>query len=185
VSAWPSPEQIHLNSWAGYRKTRTPRRSFEGSALSDGIVSLFVHPPDGATGPTSEQTAAIEFLLSRESQLSSTLVETIFRAYPRIREEYLECTEDDDVEELIPEMETADSLKGLIGLANVHILPVARDGLAYVGFEFGCMWEEEGGLGVMTHGDRVVAMGQSESSFELAPAEQDRERSGDAETAGP
>ena len=59
------------------------------------------------------------------------------------------------------------------GLSNVHVLRVARDGIAYVGFEFGCAWEEEHGLGVMMHRDRVVAAGGADVSFLEWIAEED------------
>ncbi len=56
-------------------------------------------------------------------------------------------------------------LRGLVGLTGVSILPVARDGMAYVGFHLGCEWDEEHGAGVMTHGGRVLVTG---SEFEAS-----------------
>jgi hypothetical protein len=44
----------------------------------------------------------------------------------------------------------------LVGLGVIHILPVALDDVAYTGFEFGCNWDEEHGLGVMMHQSRIV-----------------------------
>jgi hypothetical protein len=61
----------------------------------------------------------------------------------------------------------------LIGLSNVHILSVARDG---IGLQFGCTWDEEHGLGVMTHRDRVVQVGGADTSFLTWIAEEDAER---------
>jgi hypothetical protein len=52
-----------------------------------------------------------------------------------------------------------------MGLSTVHILNDGKDGLAYVGFELGCTWEEEHGLGVMSLGDRIIEVGSAEDAF--------------------
>ena len=41
-----------------------------------------------------------------------------------------------------------------------------KDNFAYIGFEFGCEWDEEHGLGVMMHKDSVVVIGQADTSFD-------------------
>jgi hypothetical protein len=66
----------------------------------------------------------------------------------------------------------------LIGLSSVHVLSVAKDGIAYIGFEFGCTWDGEHGLGVMTHRDRVIEVGGADTSFLAWIAEQDAEPAG-------
>ena len=42
---------------------------------------------------------------------------------------------------------------------------VEKDGIAYVGYEFGCIWDDEHGLGVMTHKTRIIDFGGADSSF--------------------
>lgn len=37
--------------------------------------------------------------------------------------------------------------------------------MAYVGYEFRCTWDEEHGMGVMTHKNRVVAIGGADVSI--------------------
>ncbi len=41
-----------------------------------------------------------------------------------------------------------------------------KEDFAYIGFELGCSWDEEHGVGVMMHKDRIVAIGQAETSFD-------------------
>ena len=53
----------------------------------------------------------------------------------------------------------------LIGVGIVHVLAEAKAGHAYVGFEMGCTWDEEHGLGVLTHIGRVVELGQADTAF--------------------
>jgi hypothetical protein len=56
-------------------------------------------------------------------------------------------------------------LRPLVGLSAVYVLDVFHHGVACVGFEFGCVWDEEHGAGVMTHRGRVIATGQADCSF--------------------
>ena len=61
----------------------------------------------------------------------------------------------------------------MIGLGIVHVLSIAKDGHAYIGFEMGCTWDEEHGVGVMTHMGRVVGVGQGDMGFDSSAAEND------------
>jgi len=44
-------------------------------------------------------------------------------------------------------------------------MPDDKDNFAYTGFELGCDWDEEHGIGVMMHKKRVVVIGQVYISF--------------------
>jgi hypothetical protein len=54
---------------------------------------------------------------------------------------------------------------------NIHV----ADGgdLPYIGYELGCTWDEEHGLGVMMHGTRLVAIGQADAALHLWVAQKD------------
>jgi hypothetical protein len=95
-------------------------------------------------------------LLEHDKAIRDAVVAAIFEEYPVIRKRLLEQGFVDDAE--MPVLEDADHLKAHIGLATVHVLRVAKDDAAYVGFEFGCTWDEEHGLGVMTHQGRLVEL---------------------------
>ena len=73
----------------------------------------------------------------------------------------------------MPEVHHADEFRRLMGLSVVHLMNVSKNGVAYVGYEFGCSWDEEHGFGVMTHKDQVIEVGQADSSFLSWVAEKD------------
>jgi hypothetical protein len=54
-------------------------------------------------------------------------------------------------------------------------MAVTRSNAAYVGLEFGCTWDEEHGVGVMTHQGRAVKIGGADTAFLAWVAEGDRE----------
>ena len=48
-----------------------------------------------------------------------------------------------------------------------------KDGLPCFGYEFGCTWDGEHGLGVLMHGKRVVEVGGADTAFTLWIAKRD------------
>jgi hypothetical protein len=70
-------------------------------------------------------------------------------------------------------VEDARSFQTLIGLHTIYVHQVQKAGLPYVGFEFGCTWDTEHGLGALMHGARVVEIGGAETAFLLWIAERD------------
>jgi hypothetical protein len=143
-----------LDSWAGFQSRLGAYASTTSSTASDGTVRLSIAAADGAVGPTEVQAAAFEYLLANQAAIRDTLVAAIVEDYPILRANVLAggLVEPADV----PELTSPDDLKTRVGLAIVHILTTATDGVAYTGFEFGCTWDDEHGLGVMTHRGRVV-----------------------------
>jgi hypothetical protein len=64
-------------------------------------------------------------------------------------------------------------LKRYIGLHSVNIHQLLGD-VPYIGYEFGCNWEEEHGYGVMMHGMRQVAIGDADTALHLWVAQKDK-----------
>jgi hypothetical protein len=73
----------------------------------------------------------------------------------------------------MPDITTGEDLRPLIGLHSVNVHPLKKNGMPYLGFEFGCTWDEEHGLGVLTHGTRVVEVGGADTAILLWLAEKD------------
>jgi hypothetical protein len=170
--------EVVLPSWAGFQSRRGGYGAVNSRAASDGSARLTVTPErdDARTPPRAEQVRAFQLLLDNERDVAGSVLRAIFTAYPGLRDHY--GYDDEEAAELTPEVERAEQLRTLIGLSHVHILNVAKDGIMYIGFEFGCTWDDEHGLGVMTHRDRVVEVGGADTSFLEWIAERDAESDG-------
>ena len=155
--------QIVLRTWHGFQTRQGPYSGLSSDQPSDGTARLFVHGGE-ADHPTPEQAAAYRYLIEQEKAVSDSVLQVIFDGYPDEREAFLDAV-DEELADLCPEIDRPEQLKSLMGLDIVHILPIPREGLAYVGFEFGCVWESEHGLGVMTYGDRIVQIGSAATAF--------------------
>ncbi len=151
---------VILPSWAGFQARRGAYGAVSSRKASDGCARLSIVPLDSnaRSHPMPEQVAAYQHLLENEAAVADAVVRALVKYCPG--DAY-----DGDDEELLNVDEPA-QLRPLIGLSSVHVLDVVDKGIACIGFDFGCVWDEEHGAGVMTHNGRVIATGQAVCSFE-------------------
>ena len=159
--SWPG--EVRLPSWAGFQSRRGAYASVSDDRPSDGTARLTVDV-EAKAHPTPEQIFAFQHLLDNEAAVAEAVGRALLDYYPGEREAYLD---DYDLEESdeVPEITDVAGLRSLVGLGSVHVLSLASDGVACIGFEFGCAWDGEHGAGVMTHCGRVIAIGQADCSF--------------------
>jgi hypothetical protein len=158
-----------LPAWAGFQERSGIYSGRSSAKPSDGKVLVSVRTATDAnnppTLPTKEQELAFHFLRDNGELLRDKVTKAIFDEYPKLRDTFADLL-GEDLETTMPALRDPSDLKRLIGLSTVHISSEAKDGIAYVGFELGCDWEKEHGLGVITHKDRIIEVGDSETAFD-------------------
>jgi hypothetical protein len=77
----------------------------------------------------------------------------------------------------MPEVCSSDDFRTLIGLSGINIHQIMTGDAPYLGFEFGCRWDQEHGCGILMRGTRVVDVGGADTALLLWMAQQDFERS--------
>jgi hypothetical protein len=158
--------KVQLPSWRGFQ-SRGGSYGSRDAEESSGEVELSLAPPSGEVEivgprpPAPEQLAAFWHLLDEEPALFKAVLKAAFEYYQRCRKMSWPGADGRPLGAL----KSPSALKRYLGLGTVHLLPVAKDGLGYIGFELGCSWDDEHGLGVMTHGRRVVELGGADSAF--------------------
>jgi hypothetical protein len=167
-----------LPSWAGFQSRRGAYGAASSGKKSDGSARLTVTPVnvEARTPPLAEQVLAFRLLLENERAVADSILHAVFAEYPGMRKSY--GYDEEEAAKFMPEIKQAKQLRTLIGLSNVHVLNVAKDGIGYTGFEFGCTWDDEHGLGIMMHRDRVVKIGGADTSFLEWIAERDANAEG-------
>ena len=118
------------------------------------IVSIGLSEGRTLREPGPEQASAYASLRANEVAVRDAALEALL-AYARGLDPAFDVPRD-----LAPE-----AFRSMVELQSVNVLPVVRDGLAYVGLGFWCAWDEEHGAGVMTHAGRVVEAGGADVSF--------------------
>ena len=173
-----------LLSWREFQSVTPYYSVLMGEPPYDGRVGVMVNTSDpdqvltdyDFPAPSESQVNAYAFLKNEEVRLRNVVLQRLMAEYPQIKRTYVEA-DGNEAATLFPSIQSTEDLRELICICNVHVLPVERDRCAYIGFEFGCVWDPEHGLGIMMHRDRVVAVGQADSaSMEWIAIEDDRER---------
>ncbi len=167
--------QARFASWAGFLD-RSGRYGGPGpGGHSDGSVEIVFAPEGRDTSPLSaEELALVQWFLDHEPQISAAVKAAVVKHYAD-----LQSSGDFSAEEkraLLPVLSSPDDLRQRIGLYAINIHQTDNAGTPYAGFEFGCTWDDEHGLGVLMHGARLVAIGSGDCAHLLWIAEADAER---------
>jgi hypothetical protein len=120
-----------------------------------------------------EHIEAFNYAINNQNEILDTIVHALYENYSDMQSEY--GYDEDEIKEFMPNVEDINDFKSLIGLSAVHIMNVFKEGFAYIGYEFSCIWDEEHGFGVMMHKDRIVKLGGADISILSWVAESDLE----------
>jgi hypothetical protein len=161
---------VTLPVWRGFQSRRAPYGAEDSTEPSDGSVELVFAPEGRDESPLREsEVALVRWAVAHAPEMQSSLLEGLLKVYPALRKRYASYVEPEDM----PPVRAVEELRTLIGLHSVNVHPLEKDGLPYVGFEFGCTWDDEHGLGVLMHGTRVVEISGADTAILLWIAEKD------------
>ena len=173
---------IRFPSWVGFQSRYGDYGSVNSPQVSDGSVRIVFAPEGRGTEPlTPHELSLIEWLIEHEPEISHAVQQTILDEYPKFRAQVAQGQVDGWTN--MPETVTLEELKCVIGLHSVNVHQVSSKGLPYVGFEFGCTWDEEHGLGVLMHGINRVEVSGSDTAILLWLAEKHAEKNTNANSA--
>ena len=159
-----------LASWAGFQARAGAYGAKSSSFPSNGSVTVCFAPEGRGREPlTSSEIALVNWFFEHEAEVSESLQRTLVDEYAELRVQH-GCDAEGAAD--MHDVRDVEDLKLVIGLHTVNIHQVNRDGVPYLGFEFGCDWEEEHGLGVLMHGTQVVEIGDADTAILLWLAEQ-------------
>ena len=163
---------VRLPSWQGFQTRKGIYGGRNSADPSDGSVDIVFAPEGRGDEPlTDAELSAIHWVLEHEASLSSALLSSLLKEYPSLQKQYGYSGK--DKAELMPDIKSVEDLRTLIGLYSVNVHQVQKHGIPYVGFEFGCTWDEEHGLGVLMHDSRTVEIGGADTAILLWIAEED------------
>ncbi len=168
--------RLKLRSWVGYQSRLGPCGSIDRPDPSDGTVDFIFSPGGRGLEPLSSVEAKLVRWFERNEPTVSQAVKKAVISWcsPLCFDRKRKFSFGRD----FPKIETEEDLKRYIGLYAINIHHITPNGLPYIGYEFGCDWEEKHGLGVLMHGTRAVDVGFADVAFLSSIAEEDAKRSG-------
>ena len=156
--------EVHLPAWENWQieeEVRPIRLDFGGDRVEEGQEL------------TESYRKALAYLFAAQEQVKDALLNGILQHLADEEADLLGgCLEDDFSMPGLPRAQETADLLGELQLEEIHVLPVEKDGLCYMGYVFGCRWDEDG-LGVMVHGCRVVEVGGRDTALLCWLAEDD------------
>jgi hypothetical protein len=150
---------IKLNAWEGFQSRRGFYGSKDAAEVSDGEVKVFIQGKEANNIEmiTESQVKSIKYLFENSYHVRDALLNRLWKDLPNLEEIYADA---------IPTIKDILDFKDVLGLSNIHVMSSEKDAFSYIGFELGCEWDEEHGVGVMMHKKRVVAIGQADTAFD-------------------
>src|SRR5437016_1355316 len=131
-----------LPAWAGFQSRGGPYGAEDRKAPSDGSAAINVSPPDPAKSRILSEAQCRGFLFQRDhgEEVVTSVLQALGPFYRQLKATWGFADE-------MPDVASPEQFRQMIGLHQIHVHPYLRDGLCYVGLEFGCDWDEEHGLG--------------------------------------
>lgn len=166
---------ITLACWRGFQSRQEAYDAPGSPHPSDGHARITLGGDMVSDDPGVQpfHINAYNYLMEFQEQVQEQILLALMNEYSSLREMY--GYDADVAAKLMPDISDPRQFKKLIGLSAVHLLNVSRDDIAYVGYEFGCTWDDEHGLGVMTHKDRIIEIGDASTAFLTWIADKDRD----------
>ena len=143
--------QVTLSSWAGFQSRQGFYGAKDSNDNSNGLVKVFItgRQVDYVKISTQEQINSIIFLHKNSDKIRDAILNELIKELPEIKDIY---------EDLFPTINNIDDFKKVLGLSILHVMNSDKDGFAYVGYELGCDWDVEHGIGVMMYKEKVIAI---------------------------
>lgn len=155
--------KIALDEWDELFETESPYTLYFESDCGEALTSF-----------CEVQKAGYDYVIQNQEEIADAILTALLKEYPAMQADY--AYDDEEKEELMPDATDTDALAELLAPNSVIIHPVVRNGLSYIGYEFGCTWDEEHAFGALMHGTRVVELGGADTAILTWIAQNDLER---------
>ncbi len=176
---------ISLPVWCNFLSRQGAPGSYETQENVKGIFKISVGGDMVMDQPaiTVDHINAYKYITNHSEQIQESILTRLLAEYQNLQTEY--GYDEEDAKEMMPNVDSIEHFKNLIGLSQVHLMNVSKNEFAYVGYEFSCTWDDEHGLGFMTHKDKIIDFGGADTSFLTWVAKKDLESgSTEEKTAG-
>lgn len=155
--------KYRFTAFEGLQSRMGSYTSQDKNELSDGTVNLSITSSLESMEPTKEQIQTINWI----SFNGEIIKESIFQA---VKEYYVEMkricgydSNDPDQQTWFPELNSSNDLGRAMGVGNIRISLLEKQGHCIFNLECGCTWDEEHGLGIKMHKDKVLKIGDAGS----------------------
>ncbi len=112
---------------------------------------------------TATVKATLAYIAGHQDEITAELLAAIEAEYTKALKDS-DAYEPEELAEVLPPIDTPEDLLELVTPGQINIFETMTDGAHYVGFDFDCTWDDEHGLGVLTHLGQVVSHGSADTA---------------------
>ena len=140
-------------------KFRGVKITVPGRKSTTSTIELRVQADDD--GPVEAQGGAYTYLLDNQTKVLDACIKGIAKTAKQMRPIFEKAGWFDpkQLDKLLPKSPTADALRTRVRLYDVCITDRVKSGVAHVEYSFSCAWDQEHGLFIVLHRDRLVYSG--------------------------
>ena len=122
---------------------------------------------------TETHESGYSYLISEQKEILECIFDAVFENYSSWQDEY--GYDDEEKAVFMPDISSSSGLKPLMYPEKIFIMNVEIEKMPYIGVQLKCKWDEEHGVGIMLHKNRVVKVGSADTAFMTWIAEEDKE----------
>lgn len=111
---------------------------------------------------SKEQEKTISYLKENQQLILKNILAELLKDYPRLQKIYSYSKE--EKKDFMPDLNQIDGFSDLLSPTSIYVLE-NEESEPNIGFLFGCSWDREHGLGVMTYKGNVEDIGGADTAF--------------------
>jgi len=155
-----------FTAFEGMQSRQGAYTSMSSRELSDGTVSLHLEDElNEDFNPRKEQIATINWIAENGDAIKESIFVAVQGYYIKMKEIYGYDANDVDHQAWFPTLASKDDLGKAMGVGNLRISIVHKDGLCIYNLECGCTWDDEHGLGIKMYKDQVLLIEDASSAL--------------------
>jgi len=150
--------RIVLEAWDGYLY----KHRENGKEITDGKVKLYFDCYRGNnTEDCQEEINAYRHLLENQYEIRDSIIRSLIEKFDWLKQTY-DWDQDDC---FTPETKADFDFKRFIGPLSVSFVEESKNDISYLEWHFLCAWDEEHGLAVTTHQEKVIDLDRGETDI--------------------
>lgn len=105
----------------------------------------------------------LKYLQDNQEFILNSILSDLLERYSalQIRYNYPEKDKND----FMPDIVDIYGFSDLLSIETIYLTSVYQDDVPYIGFLFSCSWDSEHSLGIMTHKNNIINVGDAETAF--------------------
>lgn len=145
---------IELPLMSGFQERNGAYTSVSSDKSNSGSFKLeFEDDLSDNPDPYDEQLNTLNYIFENQEKIAELIITRTITELEQIKSDY-GLENEAEYQNL-----NREKIKSLIGISSILIKTIAKDGFSYFDISGGCNWDEEHGLNILFHKDRIISFG--------------------------